>query len=415
MSRWRRLMSTGRRLSLVASPGGVVPCPAELADQTGRDSGGTGGSLPVGRFRAPSHQRGRRRVAMVAAACGALALLSGCDSANNPDPATTRRSDQMAAVLRALLPAGNVSMVTGQTGPTAAGGRMSAPRPLSTELIFDDGHGPGRITVTLNRLPVPVPVESSRCPDIAYHPYSHCVSRDLPDGARLLLDQSPVHDTAPSGVQKWATLLVRPDGRLVLAAAINARDDQDNNPTRLAPPLTLDQLTTIATSPTWQPFFATLPTPSTNAPTQQAPRAITAEQITTILTPLLPAGLHIADQGGSAGFAHLTVDDGHGKSLVTVNVQQWKPNDPAILDLFKNADTLPDGTRIRTEQAPPPQGGRGAIAWTVDTLRSNGLRVLVSAVNASAYVVPATRPNPALTIPQLKQIALDPTWQQTRS
>jgi hypothetical protein len=139
---------------------------------------------------------------------------------------------------------------------------------------------------------------------------------------------------------------------------------------------------------------------------------VSAQQITGVLRKLLPTGLRVADEGGADGFGHVTVDDGQGKSLVAMNVQRWQPDDPAISGIFKTADTLPDGTRLTTHQGRPTRGGEGVTEWTVDTFRKDGLRVVISAVNARAYGIPATRKIPALTTSQLRQIALDPLWAQ---
>jgi hypothetical protein len=85
------------------------------------------------------------------------------------------------------------------------------------------------------------------------------------------------------------------------------------------------------------------------------------------------------------------------------------------MELFKDADKLPDGTLITVRKAPPSQGGKHAIEWTVDTYSEDGLRVVISSVNARAYNLPAGRPTPALDIEQLKKIALDAVWKKALS
>ncbi|MGW2938638.1 hypothetical protein ACWDA7_44310 [Streptomyces sp. NPDC001156] len=47
-----------------------------------------------------------------------------------------------------------------------------------------------------------------------------------------------------------------------------------------------------------------------------------------------------------------------------------------------------------------------------DTFRKDGLRVEISAVNAGAYLLAASRNEPALNIGQLKQMALSTAWQR---
>lgn len=77
-------------------------------------------------------------------------------------------------------------------------------------------------------------------------------------------------------------------------------------------------------------------------------------------------------------FAYAVVDDGKGKSMVQVNVQ------PDMLDvagdLFgSNSETLPDGTRVAVKQGPGDRGDQ--VMWTVDTMRADGKRVVISAFN----------------------------------
>ncbi|MDF6042276.1 hypothetical protein LRD69_08880 [Streptomyces sp. JH14] len=80
--------------------------------------------------------------------------------------------------------------------------------------------------------------------------------------------------------------------------------------------------------------------------------------------------------------------------------------------LFRKADTLPDGTRVSVSKAAADGGGKGTVEWSVDTLRPDGLRVVISALNAPAYPLAAIRKEPALDTGQLQQIALDPAWQR---
>jgi hypothetical protein len=76
-------------------------------------------------------------------------------------------------------------------------------------------------------------------------------------------------------------------------------------------------------------------------------------------------------------------------------------------------ETLADGTRVSVKQGPGEKGGAGVVMWTVDTLRKDGLRVVVSAFNAAEQGQSATRAKPALTIEQLRAIALSARWTAT--
>ena len=336
-------------------------------------------------------------------------MLVGCGSTHNsgqsrPTDSTSASGQNMVHLLETLLPRGEFSAQQGQglsdkTGP-----------PPSVRLIFDQDGRAAKVTVVLNRVPVPVPTQLSDCPDTAYHPYSHCTPTLLSGGAGLVLDQSPQDEDKPSDADILSALLTYKDGKQVFVSEVGSSNETPaarNN----SLPLTLKQLSGIATSTVWKPILAVMPAPPSAPRTGSIPR-MSHEQITHIIKTLLPATLHPAQEGGSIGFGHVVVDDSRGESLVAVNVQRWKPDDPKMMGLFKNSDVAPDGTRISIRKGPSYNGGRGAVEWSVDTFRTDGLRVVVSAVNARAYKLPASRSEPALSIEQLKQIALDATWQQ---
>jgi len=50
------------------------------------------------------------------------------------------------------------------------------------------------------------------------------------------------------------------------------------------------------------------------------------------------------------------------------------------------------------------------VMWTVDTIRTDGRRVVISELNSGAPHDDATREAPALTMKQLREIALSPKW-----
>lgn len=131
------------------------------------------------------------------------------------------------------------------------------------------------------------------------------------------------------------------------------------------------------------------------------------------LSLLLPDELKRVSYGSQeTGFGYMVVDDGKGRSLVQVNVQPGMSD--AADELFgEGSETLKDGTRVAVHQGPGEKGGAGVVMWTVDTLRKDGLRVVVSAFNAAAQNKAATRAEPALTVKQLRTIALSPRWRST--
>lgn len=104
------------------------------------------------------------------------------------------------------------------------------------------------------------------------------------------------------------------------------------------------------------------------------------------------------------------LDDGKGASLVQVNVQEDMGE--ALKDRMEGEGVvvLPDGTRVLAEQKSGEKGGSGVVWWTIDTLRPDGRRVVVSAFNTGDQSKAATRAKPILTMEQIKAIALDPKW-----
>ncbi|WP_416222915.1 hypothetical protein [Streptomyces sp. VB1] len=72
----------------------------------------------------------------------------------------------------------------------------------------------------------------------------------------------------------------------------------------------------------------------------------------------------------------------------------------------------PDGTLLATSKKPGEKGGQGVVMWTADTMRPDGVRVVVSAFTSGEQSSPATRPTPtpALTMDQLTALAISPQW-----
>ncbi|MFI7288307.1 hypothetical protein ACIBRY_16895 [Streptomyces anulatus] len=124
---------------------------------------------------------------------------------------------------------------------------------------------------------------------------------------------------------------------------------------------------------------------------------------------LLPDGLSVEEETDTGGeFASVVVDDGEGRSLVQINVQR-DMRDVAD-DLYGEATTLPDGTLLATSKEPGEKGGAGVVWWSADTMRPDGMRVVVSAFNSGEQSTPATRPEPAVTMDQLVALATSPEW-----
>ncbi|MER5988166.1 hypothetical protein [Streptomyces sp. NPDC001787] len=189
--------------------------------------------------------------------------------------------------------------------------------------------------------------------------------------------------------------------------------------TRPKPVLGGDALVELSKSSQWQRLALALKPdrgdrtdtgkgPGTPPAGGQAPELDYGTLMPTFLK-LLPKGLPVVEKRHEGGeFAYAVADDGKGRSLVQINVQRDMRD--AADALYAGAETLPDGTRLRTTQQPGEKGGEGVVQWTADTMRPDGMRVVVSAFNSGEQSAPATRDEPALTMEQLTALATSPEW-----
>ena len=83
---------------------------------------------------------------------------------------------------------------------------------------------------------------------------------------------------------------------------------------------------------------------------------------------------------------------------------------PEMVPMIQVEPTFPDGSKLVTTQGPAEKGGSGAVQWTADVLRPNGLRILIMEFNAPAQNTAAIRTDPVLTMAQLKAIVTSPEW-----
>ncbi|MEU7046219.1 hypothetical protein AB0A77_34925 [Streptomyces varsoviensis] len=307
---------------------------------------------------------------------------------------------EMIELLTSALPGGRIS---------DAQGRGLAPKDATkmayAHVVYDDGQGAGAIDVSIG------PDGDRECPDPVVAPYTRCTSVSLGDGAVLVSSQGYEYPDRRDGIKLWQATLVTKDGRYVTAAEWNAPVEKGEPITRDDPPLDLARMTDLVRDVRWAPVLAAVP-PAGPTPTPTGP---TAGDIKATFRRLLPKGPTYGEVTAQEGdYAHVTADDGKGASLVEINVQ---PNMLDVeSDIFRGAEvtTLPDGTKFAVRKAPGEKGGAGVVMWTVDTVRTDGLRVVVSAINSGSQLSPATRATPALTIAQLKAVALAEDWRRGR-
>ncbi|MGC0338228.1 hypothetical protein [Streptomyces sp. SLBN-8D4] len=352
---------------------------------------------------------------VIACAGGVLVLRPGGTAAEavpasvtasaQPKPsvtATPATGAQMIATLKGLLPKGDFSEERGRgTEPTD---RLKVPAPYAG-LVLDDGKGAAAIEVGVGRVQ-PGGTEArqaAQCPDRVYVPYDACKTSRLTDGSVVTVLQRYEYPDRRVDTKLWTAELVTPTGQHITVSEWNAAAEKDRPVTRTDPPLSPAQLTRLAAAKEWRPVADALPEP---LPDPELPGSDLHAR--THLLALLPKGLKVTDKSSDDGdFAYAVVDDGKGGSLVQVNAQ------PDMLDsagdLFgSGSETLPDGTRVAVKQGPGDRGHQ--VMWTVDTMRADGRRVVISAFNARTQNETATRATPALSIAQMRKMALDALW-----
>ncbi|MFC3575919.1 hypothetical protein ACFOZ0_22065 [Streptomyces yaanensis] len=328
----------------------------------------------------------------------------------SPTPTTTHRAspvtgDEVIRTLKSLLPKGKFSNETGR----GTGEKPAAPY---AQVVYDDGNGKAAVSLSVARVQPGSEEarEAIRCPDKVYIAYDACTTSTLPDGSKVMVMKGYEYPNQRSGTKRWVADLITPTGQHISAQEWNAAAEKDAPVSREQPPLSPAQLTALISAREWRAVADAVPAPPMDtepSPTQLFPGG----SVSSTLTSLLPKGVKVVDRSGAgdSGFGYVVVDDGKGRSLVQVNVQ---PNMSDVEgDLFgAGTKTLPDGTKVATHQEPSEKGGAGAVMWTVDTIRTDGRRVVISALNAGAPHDDATRETPALTMKQMEAIATSAKW-----
>ncbi|MFD8482227.1 hypothetical protein [Kitasatospora sp. NPDC059673] len=139
----------------------------------------------------------------------------------------------------------------------------------------------------------------------------------------------------------------------------------------------------------------------------------------------LPKELRIVRSDGSAAgsaaipttqaWAELTLDDGHGQSLLAVRVNHGGqrsarpcPDEPAP-DVKCQEETLEDGSMVAVTQF--TSQGKGPYRYAgVEWTTPDGMRVTATSYNVGRKTGEWTRPEPLLSVAQLSALAIDPAW-----
>ncbi|MFE4056021.1 hypothetical protein ACFXP3_06905 [Streptomyces sp. NPDC059096] len=408
------------------TPGGG-PETAPFEDELGEVLHRTGGSFtPADRtalvdagLRRGRRRLARRRIAVVtggALVLGAVGLggvygdgLSGGTAADGSTASGTASAEAPALITGAgAAPDGGLTGALARLLPEGelSGAVESLNGRATVRGVFEDGDGGAEVSVGLFRVDLTGAEDRVTCPARTYTPYDFCGTTELPDGSRLMILQGYVYPDRREDTKDWRAVLLTPDGYLVDANAYNAPAEKGAEVSRPEPPLDRARLKELVTSDEWRGTLRRLPAPRPDKETGGARGEV---EVATTFASLLPAGLKVYDQGRQDNeFAYAVVDDGQGRSLVQINVQTGMSD--TVADLFGGATTLPDGTQVKVTKQPGEKGGAGVVQWTVDTLRPDGLRVVVSAFNSATQGSAATRPAPALTVEQLTALATSDKW-----
>ncbi|MFC8222677.1 hypothetical protein ACFUTY_31450 [Streptomyces sp. NPDC057362] len=320
--------------------------------------------------------------------------------------------DAILKSLKELLPAGKFS------GEDARGSGEK-PGPYA-QVVFDDGEGAAAISLGFGRVePKGAEVgQLTQCPDQTFVPYDSCDSSRLDDGSTLRLLQGYEYPDRRVDTKLWSADLVTAEGQHVSVSEWNSSAQKGAPVTREDPPLSTEALKKLVTADVWRDVVAATPlrpTPSAAAPEKERPPAVSGKDITETLVGLLPAGLDVVKKGGQdTEYSYVVVDDGRGASLVQVNVQHGM--DDVAGQLYASGETLSDGTRVATRQGVGDDRVPGVLMWTVDTMRpgDDGFRVVISEFNNGSAHGRPTREAPALTMDQLREIALSEEWDKLR-
>ncbi|MER5506225.1 hypothetical protein ABT052_13000 [Streptomyces sp. NPDC002766] len=370
----------------------------------------------------------RRRAAVVGGAAslalvglGGALLLPGGNGSAPRDEATVGTSGHSATAAPAPDPVSGDALIRalekllpeGKFSKAEARGTDEEPGPYVSG-VYDDGKGAAAIAVSLGRVQPGSDEarQTTECPGKVFTHYDTCGTTRLPDSSVVMVMQGYEYPDRRVDTKLWSAELVTPEGQHIGISEWNAAAEKDAPVTRPEPPLSPAALRQLAAARVWRDAIdATPEVPGRPAgdPTPTATRPAVA--VAPTLRGLLPKGRFTVseDSGDDTGFGYLVVDDGKGKCLVQVNVQDDMSD--VAGDLFgSGSQTLPDGTRVAVHQGPSEKGGAGAVMWTVDTMRGDGRRVVISELNSGAPHDAATRGTPALSVEQLRAIALSPRW-----
>ncbi|MFJ9583119.1 hypothetical protein [Streptomyces acidicola] len=325
---------------------------------------------------------------------------------DSPTPARQPISgDELLGTLKRLLPEGKFS----REDSRGTGARLGP----YAQLVYDDGKGAAAIGISMGRIEPGSQQarEVTTCPAEELVPHDACSTSRLPDGSLLMLFQGYEYPDRRVDTKWWNAELVTPEGHHVSLSEWNAGAQKGAPVTRPDPPLSTEQLKKVITAKDWRTAVDAIPEGPKEPPAPSQPPAADGQAIQKTLISLLPKDVKVVSKGGQeSAYGFVVVDDGKGATFVQINVQPGMSDVES--ELFgPDAQVLPDGTKVTTQQGSGDDKGMGLVRWTVDTIRTDGLRVVVMAFNSRSQLTAPTRDTPALTMGDLRKIATSEKWE----
>ncbi|WP_224277451.1 hypothetical protein [Streptomyces sp. LS1784] len=326
-----------------------------------------------------------------AATAGSATAAATPTTAKSSAPAVVS-GDEVLATFQALLPKGETSEANGRgTDDEWLDGTFA-----SASVVFDDGQGKSLVQIGIQKHH-PKQAQVPTCPsDFKLARVDSCSATTLPDGSKLLLEQGYEYSDGRADTKEWHATLTGPDGRSISLSEWNAPKEKGAPDSRPNPPLTLDQLKAIVTDRSWDRVVAAVRydgideeavDPGLSLPDREA-----------VLAGLLPPGVTVTGRSGTALAATFQLAQGQAAGSLMLRVENWAHSGSVQGErAFKDANTLPDGSRILVNG--DPDGKEKPL--TVNVLRPDGMEVLV-------YQMPTGKP--LLTADQVKAIATSPAW-----
>jgi hypothetical protein len=303
-----------------------------------------------------------------------------------------------------------------------AAGSSDPDRPATASFDFGDGWGRARVTLSVRRVD---PARSDlkeliTCPPRAGSPYEECTTQSDNRAVKGYTEAGKA-----GGVKKWAVTMLSPHGYVIDVATYNIPSPSTSPSPSSATAHPGVRVTPGATAPSHEPTPPLSRDPRMN-PGELRHLAMFVDasftgagepnsfgtvtpgsrpepgDILPVLKSLLPKRLHIYSEGGTGADGHVVVVDPQ-KGYTTYIQAVRTAGDKEFW-----SQTLADGTKVGTRRTAGEQPG--VIELRADALRVNGLWMSLTAYNAPSPTSEKRGAEPAVTLGELKAMAVSRAW-----